>query len=302
LNKDTFIKLVKEPDSISVAELASLDEVLKSFSFCNTANILVAKGNFDKGSMFSNQKVKRAALFAPSREVLKKLIHAKTTSLPEPTQNIASTTSSSATLKVENESLVLESIPNRVKEVYEQLEELKNHIIDEKSIDQEVLVVSSFDTSAGNEILDSIIAEKKTFEGSDNSSQPLKFYVHSREFGKDIRKAQVDLISEYLAYRSAKVVEVPDLETQNQIIQKFITDAPQLSKPAAMPLPIANVDLSKKSTTEDFELVTETFANILVKQEKYKKAIEAYEKLILKYPDKSTYFAEKIALVKSLIK
>ena len=297
MNKDTFIKLIQTPDTISTEELASLDDVLKNFSFCNAANLLVAKGNFDKGSMFSNQKIKRAALFAPSREVFRKLIQGRTGVGFEDAQNSVSTTKP-INQNTEPESKV--SLLNPVEEIYEQLSELRNHIVEEKNND--IFRGNNFDTKSGIETFNSLLSEKKTFEEPESIRQPLKFYVHSKEFGKDIRKAQVDLISEYLAYRSTKLVEVPDLETQIQIIQKFITEAPQLSKPVALPAPIANVDLSKKSTTEDFDLVTETFANILVKQEKYKKAIEAYEKLMLKYPDKSTYFAEKIALVKSLIK
>lgn len=54
------------------------------------------------------------------------------------------------------------------------------------------------------------------------------------------------------------------------------------------------VDLSISSTQINDSMVSESFAKILVKQKKLREAIEIYEKLQLKYPDKKTYFADCI--------
>ena len=48
------------------------------------------------------------------------------------------------------------------------------------------------------------------------------------------------------------------------------------------------------------ELITETLAKIYMKQEKYNKAIKAYEILSLKYPKKSSFFADQINGIKKL--
>ena len=53
-------------------------------------------------------------------------------------------------------------------------------------------------------------------------------------------------------------------------------------------------DVLERSTTEDDELITETLANIYLQQKNYPKAIHAFEKLSLKYPGKSIYFATRI--------
>ena len=53
-------------------------------------------------------------------------------------------------------------------------------------------------------------------------------------------------------------------------------------------------DLIERSSTEDDEMITETLANIYLQQKKYDKAIHAFEKLSLKYPEKSIYFANRI--------
>ena len=55
----------------------------------------------------------------------------------------------------------------------------------------------------------------------------------------------------------------------------------------------------KEDTNEDF--VTETLASIYAQQGYYKKAVQIFEKLSLKYPEKSTYFAAQIEKVKHLM-
>lgn len=59
--------------------------------------------------------------------------------------------------------------------------------------------------------------------------------------------------------------------------------------------------LAKTSIIQNDDTVTETFAKILELQKNYSKAIQAYEKLSLKYPEKSTYFASRIEKIKKEI-
>ncbi|MDD2380289.1 MAG: tetratricopeptide repeat protein [Mariniphaga sp.] len=55
-----------------------------------------------------------------------------------------------------------------------------------------------------------------------------------------------------------------------------------------------------KSTAETDEIITETLANIYVEQKKYDKALDAFQRLSLKYPEKSIYFATRIKEIEKL--
>ncbi len=58
-------------------------------------------------------------------------------------------------------------------------------------------------------------------------------------------------------------------------------------------------DLSEKSTHLNDNMLSEGFARLLVKQNKKPEAIEIYRKLILKFPEKKTYFADQIEKLKA---
>jgi len=56
-----------------------------------------------------------------------------------------------------------------------------------------------------------------------------------------------------------------------------------------------------QSVRENQELASETLAELLTAQMQYTKAIQVYERLSLKFPQKSPYFAEKISNLKKLM-
>ena len=58
------------------------------------------------------------------------------------------------------------------------------------------------------------------------------------------------------------------------------------------------VAFADRSLKENENVVSETLAGLLANQERYDKAIQMYERLILIFPEKSSFFAEKIAELK----
>jgi hypothetical protein len=85
--------------------------------------------------------------------------------------------------------------------------------------------------------------------------------------------------------------------TKQTLIDQFIAANPRL-EPRHDKGPA--VDISEESVKEHDSIFTDTLARIYVKQGLYSKAIFAYEKLILKFPEKSDYFADQIEAIRKL--
>lgn len=79
---------------------------------------------------------------------------------------------------------------------------------------------------------------------------------------------------------------------ERELVDNFIKNEPQIKAPK--PDQINNENKAKKSAEDNYDLVSETLAEIYTEQMLYHKAIDTYQKLSLKFPEKSRYFADLI--------
>ena len=118
-----------------------------------------------------------------------------------------------------------------------------------------------------------------------NISKPLFFY-------KDEKKS----FSEWLT-----LLNVKKIKRNSNIIDDFLENKIEIKNPKKEVF-FKAADNSKKSLAENQDIITPTLARVYLEQGHYDKAIQAYEKLILKYPKKNTFFANQIKLINKLNK
>lgn len=82
-----------------------------------------------------------------------------------------------------------------------------------------------------------------------------------------------------------------------ELIDKFISEEPRIT-PSKRDF-FSPEDKARQSIADHDDLVSETLAHIYEKQGLYEKAIKIYEKLILLFPEKSSYFAARMTELKN---
>ena len=87
-----------------------------------------------------------------------------------------------------------------------------------------------------------------------------------------------------------------DRKSQSDIIDKFIKESPSIKYQRQEEG--SGEDLSENSGEWDTNLASEYLAEIYLNQGNKKRAIQIYEALILKYPEKKSYFADLISKIK----
>ncbi|OON69398.1 hypothetical protein [Hymenobacter sp. CRA2] len=101
-----------------------------------------------------------------------------------------------------------------------------------------------------------------------------------------------------LAHLAAHRPAAPAAPSSLVLIDKFLRSQPRI-KSAARPAPTdaPQADLSVRSTSAPPSLASESLAKIMVKQGKTARAIEIYEQLMQRQPEKKAYFAAQIDLL-----
>ncbi|WP_054412668.1 hypothetical protein [Hymenobacter sp. DG25A] len=101
-----------------------------------------------------------------------------------------------------------------------------------------------------------------------------------------------------LAHAQANRPAPPPAPSSFELINRFLKVQPRLKAPATLPPVDEQQDLSVRSTSIVPQLASESLAKILVRQGKVAKAIEIYEQLMVRQPEKKTYFADQINQLK----
>ena len=278
MNVTDYTYLINKPNAVNEKQTVALEKVLDEFPYFQSARALQLKGLYNQNSFRYNFALKVTAAHTTDRAVLFDFITSDTfTAIQKEFYD-----------KKTLELLDINVIDSEIIVHEEKLEHKTNTL--ERSIltsIREALPLEYDDTNK--------TAEEKLAIG-----QPLDFSVNEQhsfqEWLQLSRTLPINRESENKI--SPKTLPIDENKKKKaELIDKFIETSPKIS-PVKHGVPsTVTFDLNKDDNSY---LMTETLARVYLEQKKYLKAIQAYQILILKYPEKSSFFADRIADIKIL--
>ncbi|MBC5836464.1 hypothetical protein [Flavobacterium muglaense] len=277
MNVTDYTYLLNRPNKITETQTEALSSVLDEFPFFQSARALRLKGLYNQNSFKYNFALKVTAAHTTDRTVLFDFITS-------------------------------DNFVAMQKDYYDQKSQ---ELLDITVIDSEVVAVKVQLKPEPTHLEQSILTSIK--EATAQSVEKPKNIEEGLEIGKplDFSKNEQHSFQEWLQLSriqpisrepEATITPQPepideDKKKKAMLIDQFIEASPKIS-PVKHGVPsTVNIDINKDDNSS---LMTETLARVYLEQKKYQKAIQAYDILILKYPEKSSFFADRILDIKIL--
>ena len=278
MNVTDYTYLINKPDAIHEKQTEALEKVLEEFPYFQSARAIQLKGLYNQNSFKYNAALRITAAYSTDRSILFDFITSDTFS------SIHKSLYDRKALEIQE----IEVIDSETLISAEKSELIINTL--ERSILTSIKEASPIETEYS-----STTVEEKLAIGT-----PLDFSKkeqHSfQEWLQLSRMEPIKRESEQPTNKPALIVDA-DKRKNKELIDKFIETSPKISAVKhGVPYSVS-FDLN---AADNSSLMTETLARVYLEQKKYQKAIQAYEILILKYPEKSSFFADSISDIKIL--
>ncbi len=286
-----------------------IKSIIDAFPYMQSARAVYLKGLKDQSSLNYNQELKITAAYTTDRSILFDYITSETFIQNEISQFIKQNIEHLKDIVVDAQHISASksvAIDDTLKQQIEDTQDvLDPSLFQPKEVRPQKTAAFSLDES---EAIEPITESTKTQEVSAvdilNLGQPLPFdktETHSfNEWLKLTRYNPIDRTKDNkTSVNVPKPVAPSDAEKSKKfkLIDKFIAKNPKIN-PTTSTAPKGN--LAKAQMIQPEALMTETLARIYVEQKNYKKAIQSYKILSLKYPEKSGFFANQIKAVEQL--
>jgi tetratricopeptide (TPR) repeat protein len=274
MNVTDYTFLINKPDAINEKQTESLSHVLEEFPYFQSARALRLKGLYNQNSFKYNYALKVTAAHTTDRTVLFDFITSDTFT---------------AIQKGYYDKKVLELLDINV---------IDSEVIDSQEKQEikdtlEASILTSITEANAEETTEIKIAAEKLEIG-----KPLDFKTNEQHSFQEW--LQLSRIQPIVREKESVTTSVTLNETQKkklELIDKFIETNPKIPAVKQGTSTSSAFDLNKEDHSM---LMTETLAKVYLEQKKYQKAIQAYEILILKYPEKISFFADRISDIKIL--
>jgi hypothetical protein len=291
MNRNQFYQYLDNFNNLNDESLTHLKELVTEYPFFQTARMLMVKNMHLLDHIKYQNELKLVATHISDRKQLYRLIHNSLQQAEKPFKVNDEQQSNDIDLNNFSSRLTNNKIDN----------ENYFNVTDRVETTKEIIDFSSKKYNTGkqrpevevpqNDFLDFELNTFNRYQLSDEPIDPAK----SRSF--------VDWLSAMNQSQHQPATDTnPNAPVQHQmnLIDSFLKKGKDKITPAEIK-PIEPVDISANSIIEKDELMTETLANIHIKQKRYDKAILIFEKLSLKYPEKNIYFATRINELEKLI-
>jgi|JI10StandDraft_1071094.scaffolds.fasta_scaffold141013_2 hypothetical protein len=312
MNTSDLTYLLNKPEATNEKQTIALESVVLQFPYFQAARALHLKGLYNQDSFRYNYELKKTAAYTTDRTVLFEFITSESfmaiqqekideihKSIKEIEVYFEEELDSSSIKKSENLDLdvseeIIKTPTNEIDVLYKKsLETLflsAEHLIEETKEETEIEEISVQQKNI-NPIQNQTEIDEKLEIG-----KPLPFTPSEKHsFQEWLQLTKSTPIDRNFEENNAEI----DVEKQKKlaIIDKFIEANPKIAPVKETSKTPVNIS---KIAEEPTHLMTETLAKVYLEQKKYTKAIQAYEILILKYPEKSSFFATRINEIKNL--
>ena len=278
MNITEYLTLINNPNAINDKQTSSLEKIVAEFPYFQSARALRLKGLYNEESFRYNYELKSTAAHTTDRTILFDFIISDTFTRID--KNL-----------YEQKLAEINEIDVDATELIFKEEKIGSR---ENSLEQSILTSIKEASPSEDTNPDSSIEEKL------NIGKPLVFSLTEKySFEEWLQLSKIHpIVRENTSPKEEKTTSIdPEKQKKLELIDKFIETNPKI--PPIKKDTEPNFKLEPSSENSPY-LMTETLARVYLEQNKYDKAIQAYEILILKYPEKSSFFANRISDIKIL--
>ena len=287
MNTYEFTYLLNKPNAIKDKHTSGLEEIVNEFPFFQSARALLLKGLYNQESFQYNPALRKTAAYTTDRSVLFDFI---TSGNFAPVQK----------LFIEEKEAFINEIKVNDLEIVTVIPAIIDHKVETSTLEQSIVnsikEAEEVESVSNTEQTIAIISEKlnigKPLDFSKEEKHSFQEWLQLANFNP-IERGKTEVVT------NAEPISIPsDPEKQKKtaLIDRFIKNNPKIS-PMKELSKIAHIP---EQNQDQSYLMTETLAKVYLEQKKYQKAIQAYDILILKYPEKSTFFADRISDIRIL--
>jgi len=297
VNKQTFSQLINNPSKLDEKSLAQLKEVIEEYPFFQMGRMLMLKNLHQLDHIKFNSELKHSAAYIADRSKLFFLLH-KIETLEhvekEPTEEVEDK------VNVAPQTDIAEPEADEKKQKQITLTDNYLNASDELSDDigLSLKINNPQSETKENKALDEILLPAADLLDYERSITPA-YSLNELEELNEKPDSSNHSFSDWLFMmknKKAKAKKVKEVNKKMDLIENFLSTDPKITPNPSKPK--KEIDLSENHNKVSEDIMSETLANIFVKQGHNNKAISILEKLRLKYPEKNAYFARRISELK----